>query len=163
MKKSTNSNRSSYGTENRPGAKRKVLRYSELITLQTYEERFNYLKLGGRVGADTFGFDRYLNQNLYQKDPRWKDARDKVIIRDNGCDLGVEGYEIHERIIVHHMNPITMEDILNDDPKIFDPEFLISTVHRTHNAIHYGDDNLLCKAPIQRTPNDMCPWKTSKD
>ncbi len=133
--------------------------YSELITLPTYIERFNYLKLGGRVGADTFGFDRHLNQMVYQRDPRWKKARDIVIIRDNGCDLGVEGYEIHGKIIVHHMNPITMDDILNNRDWIFDPEFLICTVHNTHNAIHYGDDDLLIKAPTARTPNDTCPWK----
>lgn len=133
--------------------------YSELITLPTYIERFNYLKLGGRVGADTFGFDRHLNQNIYQHDPRWKDARDLVIIRDNGCDLGVEGYEIYGKIIVHHMNPITLDDILNNRDWIYDPEFLICTVHNTHNAIHYGDENLLMKAPVARTPNDTCPWK----
>lgn len=133
--------------------------YSELITLPTYIERFNYLKLGGRVGADTFGFDRHLNQNIYQHDPRWKDARDLVIIRDNGCDLGVEGYEIYGKIIVHHMNPITLDDVLNNRDWIYDPEFLICTVHNTHNAIHYGDENLLMKAPIERTPNDTCPWK----
>ena len=116
--------------------------YSELITLPTYEERFKYLKLDGRVGADTFGFDRHLNQMVYQKDPRWKNARDLVIIRDNGCDLGIEGREIYGKIIVHHMNPITVDDILNDRDWIFDPEFLICTVHNTHNAIHYGDEKL---------------------
>jgi hypothetical protein len=114
--------------------------------------------LGGKVGVDTFGFDRHLNQMLYQRNPRWKKARDLVIIRDNGCDLGVEGYEIYGKIIVHHMNPITMEDIVNDRDWIYDPEFLISTVHNTHNAIHYGDENLLITAPIERTPNDTCPW-----
>ena len=133
--------------------------YSELITIPSYIERFNYLKLGGRVGADTFGFDRHLNQMVYQRDPRWKKARDTVIIRDNGCDLGVEGYEIYGKITVHHMNVVTMEDILNDREWIFDPEFLICTTHITHNAIHYGDENLLVKAPIERTPNDMCPWR----
>lgn len=133
--------------------------YSELITLPTYEERFNYLKLSGRVGIETFGFDRYLNQKVYQRDPRWKKARDVVIIRDNGCDLGIEGREIYGKIIVHHMNPITTEDILRDRDWIYDPEFLICTVHNTHNAIHYGDENLLIKAPVARTPNDTCPWK----
>lgn len=133
--------------------------YSELITLPTYIERFNYLKLGGKVGADTFGFDRYLNQKFYHQDPRWRSARDKVIIRDNGCDLGMEGYEIQGRIIVHHMNPITMDDITNKRDWIYDPEFLICTVHNTHNAIHYGDENLLFKGPVVRTPNDTCPWK----
>ena len=127
--------------------------YSELITLPTFEERYRYLRLGGRVGADTFGFDRYLNQVVYQRDPRWKDARDIVIIRDNGCDLGIEGREIHGKILVHHMNPITMDDILNERDWIYDPEFLISTMLTTHNAIHYGDENLLMKAPIERTKN----------
>lgn len=133
--------------------------YSELITLPTYIERFNYLKLGGRVGADTFGFDRYLNQRWYQRNSKWKSSRDEVIIRDNGCDLGVEGYEIQGKIIVHHMNPITMEDIIKDRDWLYDPEFLISTVHNTHNAIHYGDERLLTLGPTVRTPNDMCPWK----
>lgn len=133
--------------------------YSELITLPTYIERFNYLKLGSKVGADTFGFDRYLNQQFYHQDPRWRSARDKVIIRDNGCDLGMEGYEIQGKIIVHHMNPITMDDIINKRDWIYDPEFLICTVHNTHNAIHYGDENLLFKGPVVRAPNDTCPWK----
>jgi hypothetical protein len=133
--------------------------YSELITLPTFEERYRYLRLGGRVGADTFGFDRYLNQVVYQRDPRWKDARDIVIIRDNGCDLGIEGREIHGKILIHHMNPITMDDILNERDWIYDPEFLISTMLTTHNAIHYGDENLLMKAPIERTKNDTCPWR----
>lgn len=133
--------------------------YSELITFPTFEERYRYLKLDGRVGVDTFGFDRYINQNLYQRNPRWKKARDTVIIRDNGCDLGVEGFEIHGKIIVHHMNPITMDDILKDRDWIYDPEFLICTVHNTHNAIHYGDERLLVTAPKERTPNDTCPWR----
>ena len=133
--------------------------YSELITLPTFEERLKYLKLDGRVGADTFGFDRYLNQKVYQHDPRWKNARDLVIIRDNGCDLGLDGYEIHGKIFVHHMNPITADDILHDRDWIFDPEYLICTTHPTHNAIHYGNENLLVKAPIVRTRNDTCPWK----
>lgn len=133
--------------------------YSELITLPTFIERYNYLKLSGRVGSDTFGFDRHLNQMMYQRDPRWKKARDIVIIRDNGCDLGVEGHEIYGKIIVHHMNPITLDDVLNNRDWIYDPEFLISTVHNTHNAIHYGDENLLTTTPIVRTKNDTCPWK----
>lgn len=133
--------------------------YSELITLPTFEERFRYLRLDGRVGKETFGFDRYLNQMLYQRSPRWKKARDTVIIRDNGCDLGMEGHEIFGKIIVHHMNPITMEDILNDRDWIYDPEFLICTMHNTHNAIHYGDENLLVIAPLERKSNDTCPWK----
>ena len=133
--------------------------YSELIALPTYEERFRYLKLDGRVGKETFGFDRYLNQKMYQRDPRWKKARDLVIIRDNGCDLGVEGYEIYGKIIVHHMNPVTMDDLIHDREWLYDPEFLISTTHNTHNAIHYGDENLLITAPTVRTKNDTCPWK----
>ena len=133
--------------------------YSELITLPTFKERFEYLRLDGSVGKETFGFDRQLNQMLYQRSPRWKKSRDIVIIRDNGCDLGIEGHEIHGKIIVHHMNPITIDDILNDRDWIYDPEFLISTIHNTHNAIHYGDESLLITAPIVRTKNDTCPWK----
>lgn len=133
--------------------------YSELITFHSFEERFRYLKLDGKVGVDTYGFDRYLNQQFYQHDPMWRSSRDTVIIRDNGCDLGVEGYEIHGKIIVHHMNPITMDDIIQKRDWIYDPEFLICTVHNTHNAIHYGDEHLLTKAPIVRTKNDTCPWK----
>lgn len=133
--------------------------YSELITLPTFKERFEYLKLGGRVGRETFGYDRYINQQLYQRNSKWRSARDKVIIRDNGCDLGVEGHEIYGKIIVHHMNPITMDDIIKERDWIFDPEFLICTIHNTHNAIHYGDENLLIVAPTERRPNDTCPWK----
>lgn len=132
--------------------------YSELITLPTYEERFNYLKLEGVVGETTFGFDRYLNQNLYNSQ-EWKSIRNQVIIRDNGCDLACEGYEIYGRILIHHINPITVENIINRDPIIFDLENLISTVHNTHNAIHYGNENLLIKGPIERTKNDTIPWK----
>lgn len=133
--------------------------YSELITLPTFEERFKYLQLNGAVGRDTFGFDRYLNQYIYQRSQRWKSVRDKIIVRDNGCDLGVEGYSIYGRIIIHHMNPISVEDILSDRDWIFDPEFLICVSHRTHNAIHYGDESLLPQAPIERTKNDTCPWR----
>ena len=133
--------------------------YSELITFPTFEERFRYLKLDGLVGKETFGFDRHLNQMLYQRSPRWKKVRDEVIIRDNGCDLGVEGFEIYGKIIVHHMNPITMDDILKDRDWIYDPEFLICTIHNTHNAIHYGDERLLITAPTVRTKYDTCPWK----
>ena len=133
--------------------------YSELVKLPSYIERFNYLKLGGKVGADTFGFDRYLNQQFYHNDPMWRSSRDTVIIRDNGCDLGVEGYEIHGKIIVHHMNVVTMDDIIKKRDWIYDPEFLICTVHNTHNAIHYGDEKMLIKGPNERTPNDTCPWK----
>ena len=132
--------------------------YSELKTLTTFEERFRYLKLNGQVGKDTFGFDRWLNQIFY-KDPEWKSIRDYVIVRDNGCDLGIDGYEINGRILVHHMNPITKMDIVERSEYLLDPEYLISTVHRTHNAIHYGDENLLFTMPIERTRNDTCPWK----
>ena len=132
--------------------------YSELITFPTFKERFNYLKLDGLVGESTFGFDRYLNQMFYRSQ-RWKEIRDFVIIRDNGCDLGIEGYEIHSRIVIHHMNPITIEDIRKESEFLLDPEFLICTIHNTHNAIHYGDENLLIKAPIERSKNDTCPWK----
>ena len=133
--------------------------YSELITLPTFEERFKYLQLNGAVGRDTFGFDRYLNQYIYQRSQRWKSVRDKIIIRDNGCDLGVEGYSIYGRIIIHHMNPISVEDILSDREWIFDPEFLICVSHRTHNAIHYGDESMLPQTLIERTKNDTCPWR----
>lgn len=132
--------------------------YSELSLLPTFEERYRYLRLTGQVGQETFGFDRYLNQIFYRSQ-RWKKVRDYVIIRDNGCDLGVEGYEIHGRIIIHHMNPITIEDIERESSYLLDPEFLICTVHNTHNAIHYGDERLLITAPIERTINDTCPWR----
>lgn len=136
-----------------------IKRYSELITLPTFEERFKYLQLKGSVGRDTFGFDRYLNQLFYQRNPKWKSAREFVILRDNGCDLGVEGREIHGRILVHHMNPITLKDLEEESDFLLDPEYLISTVHNTHNAIHYGDENLLILNPIERKPNDTCPWR----
>lgn len=132
--------------------------YSELITLPTFEDRFEYLRLGGKVGSETFGFDRYLNQIFYKSD-KWLSVRDKVIIRDNGCDLGIEGREIYGRILVHHMNPITMDDIVNHSSWILDPEYLITTVKNTHDAIHYSDENLLIKDPIERKKNDMCPWR----
>lgn len=132
--------------------------YSELITLPTFEERFDYLRLGGKVGAETFGFDRYLNQIFYKTD-KWLSVRDEVIIRDNGCDLGIEGREIYGRILVHHMNPITMDDIINHSSWILDPEYLITTVKNTHDAIHYSDESLLIKDPIERRKNDMCPWR----
>lgn len=132
--------------------------YSELILLTTFEERFQYLKLGGTVGQITFGYERYLNQLLYISD-EWKRCRRKVIIRDLGCDLACEGYELQDKILIHHMNPITVDDILQRNPRVFDLENLICTSHNTHNAIHYGDESLLLRAPIVRTKNDMCPWK----
>lgn len=132
--------------------------YSEMLTFPTLEERFKYLQLKGSVGKDTFGYDRYLNQILYHSD-RWKSFRNDIIIRDNGCDLACEGYEIYKRILVHHINPITVEDVLNRDPKVFDPENVVCVSHITHNAIHYGDENLLMTAPVERSPNDTCPWR----
>ena len=132
--------------------------YSELITLPTFEERYRYLRLDGKVGHDTFGFDRYLNQIFYRSQ-RWKSIRNQVIIRDNGCDLGIEGHDIRERIIIHHMNPITIEDIERESEFLTNPEYLICTIHNTHNAIHFGDESLLITAPIERTKYDTCPWK----
>lgn len=132
--------------------------YSELIKLPTFEERFRYLRLSGSVGKETFGFDRYMNQIFYRSQ-RWKSARDYVIIRDNACDLGVEGHEIYKRIIIHHMNPITLQDIERESEFLIDPEFLICTIHNTHNAIHFGDESLLITAPIERKANDTCPWR----
>ena len=138
---------------------RKIIRtYSELITLPTFEERFRYLKLGGKVGEDTFGFDRYLNQVFYRS-AKWKEIRDYVIIRDNGCDLGIEGHEIYKRILVHHMNPITKDDILQRSKFLLDPEYLITTFKRTHDAIHYGNNSIIFEAPIERRKNDTCPWR----
>ena len=132
--------------------------YSQLKRLQTFEERYDYLKLGGVVGEDTFGFDRYLNQNFYRS-REWKRVRDEVIMRDNGCDLGVDGHEIRGKILIHHMNPITSEDIHRVSDYLLNPEYLICVTHRTHNAIHYGDERLLVTAPIERTQNDTCPWR----
>ena len=132
--------------------------YSQLKRLQTFEERYDYLKLGGLVGEDTFGFDRYMNQNFYRS-REWKRVRDEVIMRDNGCDLGVDGHEIRGKILIHHMNPITSEDIHRVSDYLLNPEYLICVTHRTHNAIHYGDERLLVTAPIERTQNDTCPWR----
>ena len=132
--------------------------YTELSRYSTYLERFEYLKLDGEVGADTFGFDRYLNQIFY-KSPEWKAVRDFVIIRDQGCDLAMEGHEIFGRILVHHMNPIRIEDIVNRSKYLLDPEYLICTIKNTHDAIHYGDGSLLITGPIERTKNDTCPWR----
>lgn len=134
--------------------------YSELIQIPTFIERFQYLKIGGTVGVETFGSDRYLNQILYRS-PEWRHFRRDIIIRDKGCDLGHEDYEIPDGvpILVHHINPITVEDVLRRARKVFDPENAISTVLNTHNAIHYGDESLLITEPIIRTPYDTCPWK----
>lgn len=133
--------------------------YTELSSLRTFLERFNYLRLDGEVGKETFGFDRIFNQMFYRSQ-EWKTVRRNVIIRDNGCDLGIEGHEIYgQRIIVHHMNPITLEDIERKSDKLLDPENLITTIHVTHNAITYGDESLLITGPTIRTKNDTCPWK----
>lgn len=132
--------------------------YTELSKLKTFKERYRYLQLNGAVGQDTFGFDRYLNQGFY-KSKEWKSIRDHVIVRDNGCDLGVEGYDIHARIYIHHMNPILPKDIVDQTEFLLDPEYLICVTHNTHNAIHYGDESLLITEPVIRTPNDTCPWK----
>ena len=133
--------------------------YKELSRLTTFEDRFNYLKLNGQVGKDTFGFDRIFNQRFY-KSKEWQAVRDFVMIRDNGCDLGMDGHEIYgQHIIIHHMNPISLDDISNSTEFLLNPEYLITTIHNTHNAIHYGDVNLLITAPIERSKNDTCPWK----
>ena len=132
--------------------------YSELILLPTFEERFKYLQLNGRVGDNTFGFDRYINQNFYRS-AEWKRIRDLVIMRDNGCDLAVDGYEIHGRILIHHMNPITISDIKFSTEYLMNPDYLICVTHNTHNAIHYGDEKQIITGPIVRTKNDTCPWK----
>lgn len=133
--------------------------YSELVKLNSFEERYKYLKLEGKVGKDTFGFDRYLNQIFYKTD-EWKSVRDYVISRDNGCDLGMPDREIKfGKILVHHMNPITKEDILNRSNMLLNPEYLITTTKNTHDAIHYGSDDLLYQDPVERYENDTCPWK----
>ena len=133
--------------------------YSELSKLATFKERFNYLSLNGQVGKDTFGFDRIFNQKFYTS-KEWRHIRDLVIVRDNGCDLGIEGYDIFgQNLIIHHINPISLEDIESKSDILLNPEYLITTTHNTHNAIHYGDDKLLITGPIQRSKNDTCPWK----
>lgn len=133
--------------------------YSELVLLPTFEERFQYLRLDGIVGQETFGFDRYMNQYFYQRNKEWKKVRDLVIIRDMGCDLGIEGRDIFGRIIIHHMNPIRPEDIRNRSDILLNPEYLIATGHETHQAIHYGNESFLITAPVPRARNDTCPWK----
>ena len=141
------------------GMKKMMIRtYSELIKLKTFKDRFEYLKLDGIVGEETFGFDRYMNQIFY-KSREWTSGRRAVIIRDNGCDLGVEGYEIHGKILIHHMNPINLSDIVHKTDELLNPDYLITTVLSTHNAIHYGDASLLPALPIERRANDTCPWK----
>ena len=137
----------------------KIRTYEELSKLKTFEERYEYLKLDGSVGEETFGFDRYLNQKFYKYDPDWKKVRDEVIFRDNGCDLGIEGREINGLILVHHMNPITKDDILNRSEYLLNPNYLITTIKSTHDAIHYGSSDLLMKDPVVRSKNDTCPWR----
>ena len=133
--------------------------YRELVRLPTFQERYEYLRLSGIVGQATFGSDRYLNQALYTS-PEWKSFRNRIIIRDNGCDLGIEGRDVlGDRIIIHHINPLTVEDVEKRSPVIFDPDNVICVSHNTHQAIHYGDRSLLPKDPVERTPNDTCPWK----
>lgn len=133
-------------------------RYSELASLNTFEERYDYLRLGGTVGKETFGYDRIFNQRFYSS-YEWKRIRDQVIVRDSGCDLGIPGRKIHGSIYIHHMNPIELQDIESASDILLNPEYLICTSFNTHNAIHYGDESLLVKDPIARKPNDTCPWK----
>lgn len=132
--------------------------YSELITLPTFEERYQYLRLKGKVGEETFGFDRYLYQD-FLKSKEWQDIRDYVIVRDNGCDLAMPDREIPGRILIHHMNPVAVKDILRRSDFLLNPEYMISTIKRTHDAIHYGDESLLITAPVERYKHDTCPWK----
>lgn len=135
-----------------------LLTYSELISIPSFEERFKYCRLNSAVGIETFGFDRYLNQALYTSS-KWKSLRNQIIIRDNGCDLASPDYPIMRRVLIHHLNPISEQDVLNESSIIYDPENLICVSHDTHNAIHYGTEEVLSKAPIERLPNDTCPWK----
>lgn len=132
--------------------------YTELSQIKTFQERYDYLQLGGSVGKETFGFDRFINQNFYRSQ-EWKSIRDYVIVRDNGCDLGIDGYEIYGKIYIHHMNPILLKDFETKSEFLLDPEYLICATHQTHNAIHYGDESLLVTAPIERSVNDTCPWR----
>jgi len=135
----------------------KIRCYSELVYLQTFDERFEYLKLSGGVGRSTFGFDRYINQNFYASS-FWQDAKREVIIRDDGCDLGIHGYEIYHRLLVHHMNPMTIDDILHNESWIADPEYLILTSHNTHNGIHFGVNKSLPKVVMKRRQGDTNLW-----
>ncbi len=132
--------------------------YSELSNLKTFEERYRYLQLDGVIGKETFGFDRFLNQDFYRSQ-EWKRIRDLVITRDNGCDLGVEDRIVYGKIFIHHMNPILPEDIVSGSDFLLNPEYLITTTLNTHNAIHYGDESLLMTVPVERSRNDTCPWR----
>lgn len=131
--------------------------YSELLRIRSFEDRFRYLKLGGTVGAATFGFDRYLNQEFYRSS-EWRHIRQHVIARDLGCDLGIEGHDIHERLAIHHMNPMTVDDVVHARDSNLDPEFLITVSHNTHNAIHYGDERLLPRELVERRRGDTNLW-----
>lgn len=131
--------------------------YSELIHLPTFEERFEYLSLRGKVGRETFGFDRYLNQMFYRS-REWKRLRHEIIVRDNGCDMGLDGFDIHQAAYIHHLNPMTAADVESSDPSILDPNNLITVTLRTHNAIHYGDGKLAPLRPIERRPGDTKLW-----
>lgn len=133
-----------------------------MARLETYEERYRYLRLQSSVGMATFGFERYANQRFYTS-REWRNLRDEVIVRDEGCDLGIPGREIFDRIIIHHMNPVKIEDIEHGNADILDPEFLICVTHRTHNAIHYGDESLLVTLPPDRKPNDTLLWPSIKE
>lgn len=135
----------------------KIRKYSELKRIETFEERYRYLALRGNVGRSTFGFDRYINQQFYNS-TEWRRVRNQIISRDNACDLGVDGYEIHKRLYIHHMNPMSIGDIEQGDPRILDPEFLITTTHKTHNAIHYGDETLLSRPLVERKSGDTKLW-----
>ena len=132
--------------------------YTELVSIPTFEERFRYLELEGLVGRETFGFDRYLNQKFYRS-PEWKRVRQEVIVRDNGCDLGIEDRPIFGKIIIHHINPISIDDLTQKESWVLNPEFLISTCKKTHDAIHYSDESILFVEPIERKPNDTCLWR----
>lgn len=132
--------------------------YTELMKLQTFEERFRYLKLVARVGEETFGFDRYLNQQFYHSQ-EWKSIRNEIIIRDNACDLGITGREINKGIIIHHMNPITKDDLIHQSDFLLNPDYLICVSKKTHSAIHYGDESLLFDGLVERSKNDTCPWR----
>lgn len=136
----------------------RIRSYTEMLQYKTFDDRFHYLCLNGRVGASTFGFDRYINQRFYQS-VEWKRLRNHVIVRDSGCIFGLEGYEIHGKIYIHHMNPISVEDISESTNFLLDPEYLVCVDFVTHNAIHFGDEKLLSKDPTIRRPNDTCPWR----
>lgn len=136
----------------------KIRTYTELSELDSFEDRFEYLKLSGSIGKETFGYDRYLNQRFYNS-VEWKRIRDKVILRDLGCDLACEDREIYGKILIHHMNPLLPKDIIHLSEYVMNPEYLITTTHETHNAIHYGDISILTTRPVERTKNDTCPWR----